>query len=196
MHKTETYTELLILNTVKDLVLDLLLYDRREDSQLPPGVIEQAIKTGEVTVESIVGAFRAELILGLPKENTLESQHKEKVIGQHGEVLLDRVRAVGPPLPPEGVVFIGTPALPIALYREISAGGITYKYAVDAKLDCWAFKSWPGVLDRASPSEIEALLLLNDKPHLLNELEEVLQRKSSLEKCPTCGCIVPKNTPV
>ena len=56
----------LILDTVSDLVSNLLWYDRKEDEDLPRGEIEAAIAAGEITVEEIVVAFAAELSGGLP----------------------------------------------------------------------------------------------------------------------------------
>lgn len=51
----------LILNTVQDLVLDFLTYDRKDDEELGRGEIEEAIAAGEVTVEQIVSLFESEL---------------------------------------------------------------------------------------------------------------------------------------
>lgn len=44
--------------TISDLVKDLLVYDRREDEQLPEGRIEDMIARGEVTIEQMVDCFR------------------------------------------------------------------------------------------------------------------------------------------
>ena len=49
----KTYIE----GTVKDLVADLLYYDRKEDNSLPRGAIEQAIKDGIITKEEIINVF-------------------------------------------------------------------------------------------------------------------------------------------
>lgn len=51
----------LILGHVKDLVADLLWYDRKEDEDLPRGAIEKAIEDGEITAEEIIEQFRVEL---------------------------------------------------------------------------------------------------------------------------------------
>lgn len=48
----------LILGTVEDMVVDLLEYDRREDEDLPRGVIEEAVASGLVTIDEIVACFR------------------------------------------------------------------------------------------------------------------------------------------
>ncbi len=54
-----------ILATVKDLVTDLLYYDRKEDENLPRGEIEASLKAGEITFDDIVNTFAAELWEGL-----------------------------------------------------------------------------------------------------------------------------------
>ena len=51
----------LILLTVQDLILDLLVYSRREDEELPGGEIEEAIAAGEITTAEIVARFAAAL---------------------------------------------------------------------------------------------------------------------------------------
>lgn len=51
----------LIVDTVTDLVSDLLYYDRKEDEQLPRGAIEEAIQQDEITVDEIVEVFRDKL---------------------------------------------------------------------------------------------------------------------------------------
>lgn len=55
----------LILLTVQDLVTDFVSYDRKEDEELPRDQLEDAVRTGEVTVEEIVNEFRSSLIRGL-----------------------------------------------------------------------------------------------------------------------------------
>ena len=50
-----------IENTIKDMVTDLLYYDRKEDEDLPRGAIEQAIKDGDITVQDIVALFEHEI---------------------------------------------------------------------------------------------------------------------------------------
>jgi len=55
----------LILSTVSDSVTDLLYYDRKEDESLPRGEIEEAIESGEISVEDIVNFFREELSKGV-----------------------------------------------------------------------------------------------------------------------------------
>lgn len=51
----------LILATVRDLVVDLLHYDRREDEDLPVDAIEEAIANGEVMVDEILEEFCSQL---------------------------------------------------------------------------------------------------------------------------------------
>ena len=54
-------TKLLILNNISDMCTDFLYYDRKEDEDLPLGEIEKAVKSGDITVEEMVEAFRKEL---------------------------------------------------------------------------------------------------------------------------------------
>lgn len=55
----------LIANTISDLVVNFLYYDRKEDEDLPVGAIEDAVESGEVSVDGMVETFRAELTKGL-----------------------------------------------------------------------------------------------------------------------------------
>ena len=54
-----------ILGVVDDLVANFLYYDRKGDEELPMGAIEEAVKSGEVTVDEIVAGFRKGLLDGL-----------------------------------------------------------------------------------------------------------------------------------
>ena len=47
-----------ILGRVKDLVSNFLYYDRKEDEDLPVGVIQKSIANNEITVDEIVNHFR------------------------------------------------------------------------------------------------------------------------------------------
>lgn len=51
-----------ILITAADQALDLVVYDRKEDEDLPRGSVEEAVTAGEVTVAEIVEAFRVKLL--------------------------------------------------------------------------------------------------------------------------------------
>jgi len=51
-----------ILNAAMNSARDLAYYNRKEDEDLPRGEIQKAIKRGEITIEEIVSAFKAELI--------------------------------------------------------------------------------------------------------------------------------------
>jgi len=51
----------LIFDTISDLVIDFLYYDRKEDEELGPGSIENAIKEGQITKEEIVKFFSDKL---------------------------------------------------------------------------------------------------------------------------------------
>lgn len=46
---------------IQDLVSNFLFYDRREDDVLPVGAIEEAVRSGEITVDTIVDLFREEV---------------------------------------------------------------------------------------------------------------------------------------
>lgn len=50
-----------ILDTLEDVVMNFLYYDRKSDEDLPMGVIEETIKNGLITVDEIVAKFKAEL---------------------------------------------------------------------------------------------------------------------------------------
>ena len=50
-----------IENTIEDLVSDFLYYDRKEDEDLPVGVIQKAIKDGLITKEQIIKKFAESL---------------------------------------------------------------------------------------------------------------------------------------
>jgi len=50
-----------IHNTTKDLVVKFLYYNRKEDEELPVGAIDDAIKSGETSVEEIVAVFEKSL---------------------------------------------------------------------------------------------------------------------------------------
>ena len=55
----------IILNTVNDLVLDFLYYDRKEDEDLPERSIQKAIEVGDISVKDIVDHFESQLKIGL-----------------------------------------------------------------------------------------------------------------------------------
>jgi hypothetical protein len=59
MAKTRRET---ILATAEDLMSNFLYYDRKEDEDLPRGAIEAALESGEVTVDELLGIFRAALV--------------------------------------------------------------------------------------------------------------------------------------
>lgn len=50
-----------IQDLISDSVTDLLYYDRKEDSDLPPGEIERMVKAGEISAEEIIGQYRKHL---------------------------------------------------------------------------------------------------------------------------------------
>ena len=47
----------LILGVAKDMGLDFIYYDRKNDEELKENAIENAISSGDVTVEEIAEAF-------------------------------------------------------------------------------------------------------------------------------------------
>ena len=51
-----------ITNSSKDLVADLLYYDRKEDEELSVDDINNAFKDGTITVDEAVEIFKDELI--------------------------------------------------------------------------------------------------------------------------------------
>jgi hypothetical protein len=55
----------IILDNIDSLVADFLYYDRKEDEDLPRGVIETSIASGVVTIEEIVERFDLKLRAGL-----------------------------------------------------------------------------------------------------------------------------------
>ena len=50
-----------ILAMTSDLVGQFLYYNRKEDSEFPVGSIEEAIDSGEVSLDEIVEVFRSHL---------------------------------------------------------------------------------------------------------------------------------------
>lgn len=55
----------IIFSTVSDLVIDLIYYDRKEDDELPRGAIEQAVKSGEVSIDEMAELFKLKLVEAL-----------------------------------------------------------------------------------------------------------------------------------
>jgi len=51
----------LILGTVGNLVSELMYYGRKEDEDLPNGVIEESVHQGLITQEEIVNKFKENL---------------------------------------------------------------------------------------------------------------------------------------
>lgn len=50
-----------IKDTLDDLILSFLYYDRKEDDSLPRGAIEEAINNGEVSIAQLCSQFEAAL---------------------------------------------------------------------------------------------------------------------------------------
>lgn len=54
-----------IENTIIDMVSNFLYYDRKEDEELPVGVIEDAVHSGVLSIDEIVAKFHLELVRGI-----------------------------------------------------------------------------------------------------------------------------------
>lgn len=54
-----------ISNTISDLVVDFLYYDRKEDDELGVGDVDQAVKDDVISVDEMVYLFRNALVKGL-----------------------------------------------------------------------------------------------------------------------------------
>lgn len=50
---------------IEDMISNFLYYDRKEDCQLPVGAIEEAVKSGELTIDEMVECFRKHLTEGV-----------------------------------------------------------------------------------------------------------------------------------
>lgn len=57
--------QVLVSQTIGDLVSKFLYYDRKEDEDLPRGAIQKMIRDGAISVDWIVDEFRDELVKGL-----------------------------------------------------------------------------------------------------------------------------------
>lgn len=51
----------IILNTINSLCSDFLYYDRKEDEDLSMEQLNEAVKSGEITVDEMVAEFRKHL---------------------------------------------------------------------------------------------------------------------------------------
>ena len=54
-------TRLIIKHIIKDGVLNMWAYDRKDDEEMPKGSIEKAVKDGIVTIDEMVEWFREEI---------------------------------------------------------------------------------------------------------------------------------------
>lgn len=50
-----------ILDTISDLCSNFLYYDRKEDEELSAAQLNEAVKSGEITIDEMVNAFRQHL---------------------------------------------------------------------------------------------------------------------------------------
>lgn len=55
----------IIKDTISDMVTDLLYYDRKEDSCLGMDDIDEAVQSGEISIEEIVHEFEHHLRSGV-----------------------------------------------------------------------------------------------------------------------------------
>lgn len=53
---------------ISDTISDFLYYNRKEDEELPLGMIEDLVRNGDVTVDQIVKSFEKHLREGLPDD--------------------------------------------------------------------------------------------------------------------------------
>lgn len=51
----------IILNTISDLCSNFLYYDRKEDEELSIEQLEDAVESGEITIDEMVEKFRENL---------------------------------------------------------------------------------------------------------------------------------------
>jgi hypothetical protein len=51
----------LVLDTISDLCSDFLYYDRKDDDELDIETLNRIVKTGEITIDEMVFAFRKHL---------------------------------------------------------------------------------------------------------------------------------------
>ena len=65
---TEKGMKAIILDTVNDVVTNLLYYYRKEDEELALGDIEKAIENKDITINEIVECFKDSLIEELKNE--------------------------------------------------------------------------------------------------------------------------------
>jgi len=56
----------IILNTIEDLCSNFLYYDRKEDEDLTMQQLNDAVASGEITINEMVNAFRKHLEESLP----------------------------------------------------------------------------------------------------------------------------------
>lgn len=57
-----TYRKKLILDTIESVVANFLYYGRKEDEELGIKEIENAVASGEITIDEIVDCFSSHLI--------------------------------------------------------------------------------------------------------------------------------------
>ena len=50
-----------ILSAISDLVSDFAYYDRKEDEDLSAEQLEEAVRSGEITIDEMVSEFRKHL---------------------------------------------------------------------------------------------------------------------------------------
>jgi len=68
----------LVLNTIDDLVKELLYYGRKEDEKLPVGAIDELVKNNEITVDEMSKRFNKTLSNTLDRiQSSMESRKND-----------------------------------------------------------------------------------------------------------------------
>lgn len=58
-------TKEIIMRTIDDMILDFLVYDRKDDEYLPRDVIEDMVKNGDLDIDEMVDRFKDSLIASI-----------------------------------------------------------------------------------------------------------------------------------
>jgi hypothetical protein len=58
-------TKEIIMRTIDDMILDFLVYDRKNDEYLPRDVIEYMVKNGDLDIDEMVDRFKDSLIASI-----------------------------------------------------------------------------------------------------------------------------------
>lgn len=58
-------TKEIIMRTIDDMILDFLVYDRKDDEYLPRDVIEDMVKNGDLDIDEMIDRFKDSLIASI-----------------------------------------------------------------------------------------------------------------------------------